>query len=146
MALPTVLEVDGDYTLLVRTDYADEAAWQSLLAQVSAPSKEGFVPLLKVLDNRVWENLGVRDIAAWARGALSGIVFVADEMAIKASEKTLLVVNVATTPGEDFGRAFRVVASEVWGPENNLRIANMEFRDFADAADETGGVHRGFSR
>jgi len=35
------------------------------------------------------------------------------------------------------------VASELWGIENNLSIANMDFWEFAAAVDEDG-VHRGF--
>ena len=37
---------------------------------------------------------------------------------------------------------FRVVPEEIWAPENNLRIANLDFADFANAAD-AGGVFRG---
>ena len=54
-------------------------------------------------------------------------------------EKTLLVVPRAEEPG----RFIRVVVSEAWGPENNLRLANMDFVEFAEAAD-ADGVFRGF--
>ena len=37
----------------------------------------------------------------------------------------------------------RAVMPEMWGIENNLSIANMDFDDFADAVDGNG-VHRGF--
>jgi hypothetical protein len=43
----------------------------------------------------------------------------------------------------DPGRTFRVIPSEMWGVENNLSLSNMDFFEFADAADEDG-VFRGF--
>jgi len=42
------------------------------------------------------------------------------------------------------GRAFRVIPSEIEGVENNLSLANMDFEEFANAADPDG-VFRGFS-
>jgi hypothetical protein len=41
------------------------------------------------------------------------------------------------------GRSFRIVPEELWGAENNLAIAKMDFADFADAV-EGDGVFRGF--
>ncbi|WP_435828452.1 DUF6924 domain-containing protein, partial [Nocardia testacea] len=42
------------------------------------------------------------------------------------------------------GRTVRILPSQMWGIENNLSIANMDFQDFADAADPDG-VFRGFA-
>ncbi|MEO6701722.1 MAG: hypothetical protein ABI140_02000 [Jatrophihabitantaceae bacterium] len=38
---------------------------------------------------------------------------------------------------------FRVTAAELWSVENNLNLANMDWDDFAGAAD-SDGVFRGF--
>jgi hypothetical protein len=54
-------------------------------------------------------------------------------------EHPILVVDLYTEPG----RSFRVVPAEVWGIENNLSTANMDFAEFADEAD-ADGVFRGF--
>ena len=43
----------------------------------------------------------------------------------------------------ELGRPFRVIPPEMWGVENNLSIANMDFYEFADKA-EPDGVFRGF--
>jgi len=40
-------------------------------------------------------------------------------------------------------KTFRVIPSEAWGVENNLSLANMDYSEFADAADPNG-VFRGF--
>jgi hypothetical protein len=54
-------------------------------------------------------------------------------------EHPVLVVDLYSEPG----RSFRVVPSEMWGVENNLSLANMDFEEFADAVDRDG-VFRGF--
>jgi hypothetical protein len=41
------------------------------------------------------------------------------------------------------GATFRVIPSSISEPENNLRIANMDFEEFADSTDDDG-VFRGF--
>lgn len=37
--------------------------------------------------------------------------------------------------------SFRCVPDELWGVENNLNIANMNWEEFADKADEDGVFH-----
>ena len=44
---------------------------------------------------------------------------------------------------EESGPSFRVTPAEAWGVENNLRLGNMEFLDFAECVDEDG-IFRGF--
>jgi len=51
----------------------------------------------------------------------------------------VLVVDLYSDPG----RSFRVIPSELWGVENNLSLANIDFEEFADAVDRDG-VFRGF--
>jgi hypothetical protein len=41
------------------------------------------------------------------------------------------------------GARFRCIPPELWGIDNNLNIANMDWAEFADAVDENG-VFRGF--
>jgi hypothetical protein len=66
-------------------------------------------------------------------------VFLADSDAFSQPDYPVLVVDLLDEPG----RTFRVDPSEAWGVENNLRLANMNFADFADAIDPDG-VFRGF--
>jgi Domain of unknown function (DUF6924) len=54
-------------------------------------------------------------------------------------------LSVAEFP-EIAGRTpFRCIPSELWGVDNNLNIANMDWEDFAGAAGEDG-VFRGFDQ
>ena len=71
---------------------------------------------------------GIPDLAAY------GCVFVADATAMSAAEHHLLVLD----PANPDGQTFRVIPSEAWGVENNLAIANMDYSEFADAADPDG--------
>ena len=67
------------------------------------------------------------------------LIFIVDQVALAHPDHPLLVVDLHDEPG----RAFRVIPSEMWGIENNLSIANMEFAEFADNVDQDG-VFRGF--
>jgi hypothetical protein len=74
-------------SLLVRTDFTDDAAFAAILAAATEPSEEGFVARFTVL----------------ADVALDGV-----------------------------------------GPQDLIRLSNIDLRDFADPADQQGGVFRGF--
>lgn len=63
-----------------------------------------------------------------------------DTKTISDPTHPVLVVDLEEQPG----RTFRVIPAEAWGPENNLRLANMNFSDFAGALDPDG-VFRGFA-
>lgn len=82
--------------------------------------------------------------AAWeALGGLPAayehpLLVLADEQALGSAEFPLLVVDLR----EERGRCLRVVASELWVIGNNLWVANMDFREFAEV--DADGVHRGF--
>ncbi len=66
-------------------------------------------------------------------------VFVVDGIALSYPEHPVLVMDLYA----ERGRTFRVVPSEMWGIENNLSIANMDFAEFANAVDPDG-IFRGF--
>ena len=92
------------------------------------------------VSDRSYEGLTVAQIADAVPAAFRhSFIFVADETAIRHSEHPLLVIDL----GDEPGRTFRVIPSEMWGVENNLSIANMDFHEFADNV-EDDGVFRGF--
>ena len=93
----------------------------------------GFVPV----SDESFDGMNPAELAASPGSAL--VVFAADTASMFASEKTLIVVDRNKEPG----RFFRVVLSEAWGAGNDLRLANMDFFEFAEAAD-ADGVFRGF--
>ena len=68
-------------------------------------------------------------------------IFIVDQGAFSHPENPILVVDLYA----ECSRTFRVMPSEMWGVENNLSIANLEFDEFVDAADPDG-VFRDFSQ
>jgi hypothetical protein len=67
------------------------------------------------------------------------VLFVADATALGAMDFPILVVDVF-----DDHEPFRCVVTELWSPDNNLNLGNMDWEDFADSVD-ANGVFRGFT-
>ncbi|MGW0812773.1 DUF6924 domain-containing protein [Streptomyces viridiviolaceus] len=148
----------SDDTLLVRTDFSDEAAWQSLRTSVSTPTEgdEGFLAVLHIVDDPAYDGLTTDEIVALAP-AEDDLLIVADKEAMTGPGMPLLAVRVSEADedgedgqeGEEDERALpgidelRVVAQELWAVENNISLANMDWEEFVEAADEDG-VFRGF--
>ena len=144
---PTYLETSvfdqhkgADASLLVRTNFAHDAVWAKLCALAQAPSQDDYrAELICISDPRL-AAVAPKTIAKQVYQDLGhSPVFVADDRAMNDPEHPILCVSahdaeVAT---------FRVVPEEIWAPENNLRLANLDFADFANAAADAGGVFRG---
>jgi hypothetical protein len=71
----------------------------------------------------------------------ASVLFVADSTTLTRPDHPVLVVDLL----DDDRRPFRCIPPELWGIDNNLNIANMDWAEFADAVDENG-VFRGFPR
>jgi len=133
-------------SLLVRTWFGDDAAWERLKAAVATPSEEGFLADVRPIDDRLLEGLDPEQLAARTpHGNYGAIVsFLADETTLSTADQPILVVRVlpSLTDEEEFP-SFRVIPSELWSVENNLNLANMDWIDFYRAAGPDG-VYRGF--
>lgn len=127
-------------SLLVRTSFVDPAAWTDALTAVRTKSQDGFVAAVDVLDDRAWEKADWEQVrsAALAAQEHAAVLFIADDQALVA-DFPLLVIDLS----EASNTPFRCVASELWGVDNNLNIANMDYSEFAEATDQDG-VFRGF--
>jgi hypothetical protein len=134
------------YTLLVRTDFSDAAAWDKLVTSVRTPGGEGFLADVTPVSDR--------DYAGWSWQELRDLVprtdhgprllFVADLETITEPDQPIVVVALYPSTGDEDRPAFRVVPAQLWSVENNLTIGNMRWDEFADRLDEQG-VFRGFS-
>jgi hypothetical protein len=153
---------EGEQTPLVRTDFTDESAWQSVFAAVMAPVDfegavpEGYVPRVVSVDASEFDGVtGPRlgELFEPTEDAY-GYVLLADrrsmDEAAAGGEVTLEYVDLSVVDAEDaelmdsfLGRTFRCVATEVASVESNLSISNMDFHEFADAVG-SDGVFRGF--
>ena len=130
----------NDATPVIRTDFTDEAVWKQIQRDVAATNSMGFSANVRFIDERQYSGLSGQEILQRVPGLNDyGCIFVADATAISAVEHHLLVLD----PADPQGKTFRVILSEAWGVENNLALANMDYSEFADAADPDG-VFRGF--
>lgn len=128
-------------SLLVRTDFTSDDAWQQVSGEARRENEDGFAAFIEPIsdpafDRATWETVKA---AVPADGEGAPVLFVADSTTLTAPDHPILVVDVRG------GRPpFRCVPSELWSVENNLNIANMDWDDFAGAVDPAG-VFRGFS-
>jgi hypothetical protein len=134
-------ETNNNYaTPVIRTDFTDEAIWKKIQRDVSAKNIMGFSANVRFIDNEQYSGLSGQELLHKIPGLNEyGCVFVADTLAMSSSEHHLLVLDLNNPEG----KTFRVIPSEAWGVENNLSLANMDYREFADSADPDG-VFRGF--
>jgi hypothetical protein len=135
-------------SLLVRTDFSDDAAWREVALAVMAPVDQGgdmeFEAALTCVDNRDHDGWSVEQLLSALGDPPPYYVFVVDTETVQNPEHPIAVVETAEDdPDRPRGKTFRVVPSEMWSIENNLSIANMDFDDFADSVDPDG-VFRGF--
>ena len=126
---------------LVRTDFADDSRWDELVQAATAESPDGFRAHLKIINDRAFEGRSVGELLAIGEGwEGASVLFVADAIALTESERPILCVDLIDQPG----RAFRCIPRQLWGVDNNLSLANIDFDEFATSVD-ADGVHRGFA-
>ena len=129
----------SDNSLLLRTDFTDEAAWTALCEAAQEESDEGFQARVDCISDLAYDGLTVKQLVALApKGGDHSFAFVVDRISLTNPEHPVLVVDLYHEPG----RTFRVIPSEMWAIENNLAISNMDFFDFADNVD-ADGIYRG---
>jgi hypothetical protein len=132
------MPIAGGDTPLIRTDFSDDPAWRALAEAAAAPNEVGFRAYLNIVEERGFEGATSERLAAAAAGTGHACLIVADAVAIGHEEHPLLCIETAPPR-----RTFRVIPSELWGVENNLSLANMDFEEFAAAVD-ADGIFRGF--
>ena len=129
----------SDSSLLVRTYFADAAAWHATRSAATAENEDGFRAYVEVVDDPAWDEATPDQIRAAAlTGEHAAVLFIVDRAATEG-DFPILVVDLSP---EDRS-PFRCIAREIWGVDNNLNLANMDWEEFAANAD-SDGVHRGF--
>ncbi|WP_188830350.1 DUF6924 domain-containing protein [Nocardia camponoti] len=127
---------DGE-SILLRTDFSDDAAWAELLTAVQnsylADSATGLTPV----DDRAFDGVTLDDLPALVGDRT--YLFLADATTMTEPEHPILAVD---TTDDDF-ETFRLAPSAMGAVEVNLWLANMDFADFAESVDEDG-IYRGF--
>jgi hypothetical protein len=127
------------HSLVLRTDFSDKCAWDSLCSAIRTPVGE-FQAYVDCVSDPKYNGLSAEQLVGLnPQGTGHRFAFLVDRTALEHPDHPILVVDLSDEPG----RTFRVVPSAMWSVENNLGIANMDFAEFADAVGEDG-VFRGF--
>lgn len=132
-------------SVLVRTWFGDDSAWESLVSEVQTPSDDGFLAGVMLVNDPAFEALSAETLKAKQPGGAI-VSFIADEITLTSDEHPILAVWVLPRHADDDRpdqMPFRVVASELWSVENNINLANMDWEDFAGSVGEDG-IFRGF--
>ncbi|MEU9235173.1 DUF6924 domain-containing protein [Streptomyces subrutilus] len=146
--LPTDTERDEFHAVVIRTDYGDQSAWNTLTAELMQPWGENYEALAHFVDDPAWAGATVDDVrdAASVDPELT-VLFIADSVTMGSAHHALLAVNLRSEEEDDafededesvrdFGREFRTIPPQVHSIHANLSLANMDFEEFAAAAEE----------
>ncbi len=135
--LPMLPSPKEGTSLVLRTDFSDDAAWEAICAAIESPAG-GFRAYVDCVSDPQFSGATVEQLVS--QETTHTVLFIVDSKSLTHADRPILVVDLF----DDIGRTFRVIPSEMWGVENNLSIANMDFREFADSVDEDG-IFRGFA-
>jgi hypothetical protein len=127
-------------SLLVRTDFSDDTAWDETKAAALAENDSGFQAYVRVVDDATLNEATWQELrrAALDLERRASVLFIADRTAL-AGDHPIQVVDLS----RELRPPFRCLARELWAVDNNLNLANMDWEDFADNV-ESDGVYRGF--
>jgi hypothetical protein len=128
---------DGSY--FIRTDFSNQAAWLSTLQTVVA--RHGiFKGAFHIVDDPAYTGATPEKIVErLGPGFEQTFMFVADSTTLSHPDRPVLVIDL----WEGSLDAFRAIPSEIAAIQINLALANMDFEEFAGAADPDG-IFRGF--
>jgi hypothetical protein len=130
-------EEEGGY--LIRTDFSDPGAWQSTLQAVRA-RYDIFEGSFRVIDDPSYAGATPQAIVARLGPRFDQTyIMVVDRTTLSHPERPVLFVNLWERAMDEF----RAVPAQVGGIQINLSLANMDFEDYAGAADPDG-IFRGF--
>lgn len=133
---------------IIRTDFSDAERWRAIRDEIQATYTHGGVQFgahVTFVDAHAYRGLGARAVIhALPDDYPQDFCFIVDGRCIRDFGHPILVVGMSEglVSSEDLA-TFRAVPSQVRSIESNLSISNMDFLEFADAADGDG-VFRGF--
>ncbi len=138
--------------LVLRTDFSDDEAWESICAAIREPwYLDGVWEVVDARANvdfrsdRAYDGIEVQQVLSlipedWDHGLAHAFMFVVDSMTMSHPDHPVLAVDLV----DERGRTFRVLPSQMPGVEINLSLANMDSAEFANAVD-ADGIFRGFA-
>jgi hypothetical protein len=158
MTIPT-----SDKPPLVRTDFSNDAAWQTIRAAILTipPEMQDAIGIMHfindedddedddyldepwfvdIIDDRRFADWSTQDVIKNLPGDHNhACLFIVDRETIESPDGPILVVDLRSGGSH----TFRTIPSEVVSLGSNLPISNLDWEDFANRVDEHG-VFRGF--
>jgi hypothetical protein len=129
------------FSLVLRTDFSDDSAWEAICAAIQEPVGE-FQAYVECLSDPEYDGLTLEELTDLVPQDFNhSFIFLVDRITLSHPERPILVLDLYDEPG----RTVRVIPSEMWGVENNLSLANMDFFEFADNVD-SDRIFRGFPK
>ena len=139
--LPLLPGWRSDSSLVVRTDFTDDASWTAIIAAIGEPTRDGFIACIDPCDDRAFADMPAAELIEHLPNCTISwrhpLVFIVDARTVQDPEHPLLAVDTR----HELSREFRLIPSAVQVVSDNLNISNMVFRDFADRV-EPGEVYR----
>ena len=128
---------------VIRTDFQNEDAWKTICEMIRRPVPDGlggeFYAYVAFVDDPAFRDLTEYDLLERVPGDYAhSFLMIVDKVTTSSPKYPVLVLDLI----DERGRTFRAIPTEIQCIENNLSIANMDFSEFADYAEEDG-VFRG---
>ncbi len=124
--------------LVLRTDFSDDAAWETICAAIRESSEVANLEFLSDIEYSMFTTAQLLQIAL--ENYEHPLIVVADRTSMASPDNALLVADLEEEPG----REFRAVPNTLFLIAANLSVANMDFSEFADAVGEDS-IYRGFN-
>ncbi|HVS13061.1 MAG TPA: hypothetical protein VMV46_03990 [Thermoanaerobaculia bacterium] len=130
---------DSLYSLVVRADFTNDAAWQRIRSEIEAPVGE-FRAGVRFVDDPRFDQLTVGELLELAEEDPGHfIAFLVDRETLADPEHPILAVDLTEQPG----RTVRVLPKAMWDIQVNIALANTDWESYLEEADEKG-IYRGF--
>ncbi|MDX3663031.1 hypothetical protein PV646_37530 [Streptomyces sp. ID05-26A] len=128
---------------LVRTDFVSDEDWIAVRDAVLAPrhlvAGEVFHADVDVVNDVAFAGLSAAQLTELVpEGSSWAVLVVADKRTMTCPQRSVLVIALNE---DDRGKTLRAVPAAIQEIENNLSLSNMDWEDFADAADDDDIVH-----
>ena len=127
-----------DLSLLVRTDFSDDTAWNAITAAIGEPTREGFVAYVDTCDDHAYADLPTSQLIEHLPNGTTSrqhpVLFVVDRHTIQDPEHPLIAVDAREAPT----REFRLIPSAVQVVADSMNAHTMRFESFMHQADADG--------
>ena len=125
-------------TLVVRTDFSSDAAWQSITRTLPLPTGEGFTADVTFLDDLAYRDVTLAQVLERVPEDYAHcLLLICDAVTMSDPRRLILVVDLLDEPG----RQFRTTSELIQRVENNLSLRNMSFTEFLNFVGDDGIFH-----